>query len=569
MGGESYGLLKDSLHSSVSSGLERIRIKFRINFSFMNPKLDQYMNNKYIKVLLIEDNPSDTLLIRKMLENPKVSSFQLESTDSLSKGLKYLSENDIDAILLDLSLPDSSGIDTYERVRIHAPHIPVVVLTGNNDEELAGNTLRNGAQDYLIKGRINADLVKRSLRYSIERKRSEEILQKAYNELEQRVEDRTDELKKIIAELNLEIKKRKEAEESLQSAHNELEACIKKRTQELQEANDSLNLQLEEHAMISEALQEGEQQFRALIANIHGAVYRFRIDSEQTMEFISDVIEEISGYPPSHFVQNRVRPYRSIIHPGDIEKVEKAIQEGMAPMKSFRVKYRIIHANGEIRWFVETGKVVYSADGEPLWLDGSIFDESNRKHAEDELQKANQRLQHLASIDGLTQIANRRQFDSCMDKEWKRLLRSQNPLSVILCDIDFFKLYNDNYGHQAGDECLYTVAQAISSVTKRSSDLAARYGGEEFVVILPDTDSKGCISLAEEIRNTIRQLKIPHAHSSIDQYITLSFGVSSTIPNREFLPKALIGAADLALYKAKKEGRNRICSNNTPGNMEK
>ena len=515
------------------------------------------MNNKPMKILLIEDNPSDTLLIRKMLENSRVSLFKLKSTDSLSKGLKYLSGNGVDAIILDLSLPDSRGIDTYLRVKKNAPNIPVVILTSTNGEDLARNALREGAQDYLIKGQINVNLLERSLLYSIERKRSEEMLRKAYNELELRVEERTQELRMIVERLNREIKERKIAEKSLQRAQDELEARIEDRTKEIQEMNDVLNMQLEERSMMLDAQNESEQQFRTLIDNIPGAVYRFNIESEWKMEFISDVIEGITGYPPSYFLHNHVRPYRSIIHPEDIKKVEEAIQEGMGPMESFSVKYRIIHANNKIRWFSETGKVVYSIEGEPLWLDGAIFDESDRKLAEEALQKANQRLQLLASIDGLTQIANRRHFDDCLNREWQRLLRKQDIISLILCDIDFFKLYNDNYGHLAGDECLCTVAQAINSVANRSSDLTARYGGEEFAVILPNTDSEGAIYLAEEIRNKSRGLKVPHPYSSVDQYITLSLGVSSAIPTKEILPKALIDAADMALYKAKKQGRNR------------
>ena len=516
------------------------------------------MNSESIKVLLIEDNPSDSLLIRKILQSSRGMLFHAESMDSLSEGLIYLSKNDINVVILDLSLPDSQGIDTYKSVKTHAPDVPVVVLTGTEDEKLAGNILREGAQDYLVKGRIHVDSLERSIRYAIERKRSEETLRKAYNELESRVEERTVELMKTVEKLNREITERKLAEEALHEVQNGLEERINERTQELQELNENLNMQLEERAMISEALHESEQQFRTLIANIPGAVYRFRIDSEWTLEFVSDVIEEITGYPPSHFVLNRVQPYRSIIHPEDIGRVEKAIQEGMDRVESFRVEYRIFDANGQIRWFVETGKVVYSIEEEPLWLDGSIFDESNRKLAEDALQKANRELQRLASVDGLTQIANRRQFDECLDREWKRLLREQNALSLILCDIDFFKLYNDHYGHQAGDDCLYAVAQAIDSVTKRSSDLAARYGGEEFVVTLPNTDTEGAICIAEEIMKKIHQLKIPHENSSVNQYVTVSIGVSSVIPSQQISQKNLIDTADLALYSAKKQGRNRI-----------
>jgi len=172
-------------------------------------------------------------------------------------------------------------------------------------------------------------------------------------------------------------------------------------------------------------------------------------------------------------------------------------------------------------------------------------------------------LNRLATIDGLTQLANRRHFDNSLELEWKRMVREQGIISLILCDIDFFKFYNDNYGHQEGDECLQRVASAINSPLKRPTDMAARYGGEEFVIILPNTDSEGAASIAEEIREEIIQLKIPHAHSKVDQYVTLSLGVSTATPNQGLSAEILIKNADKALYEAKEQGRNRVVVNKT------
>lgn len=182
----------------------------------------------------------------------------------------------------------------------------------------------------------------------------------------------------------------------------------------------------------------------------------------------------------------------------------------------------------------------------------------DRQWAEAALQTANQQLQCLASLDGLTQIANRRRFDEYLYQEWQRGTRETTPLSLILCDIDYFKLYNDTYGHQAGDACLQQVAGAISSVVKRPADLVARYGGEEFVVILPNTNASGAVYAAEAIHKLVQELKVSHAQSSVSEYVTLSVGVSSTVPTQEFLPKALIAVADEALYEAKAQGRNRV-----------
>jgi diguanylate cyclase (GGDEF)-like protein len=175
-----------------------------------------------------------------------------------------------------------------------------------------------------------------------------------------------------------------------------------------------------------------------------------------------------------------------------------------------------------------------------------------------ELEKANQELQRLATLDGLTKVANRRCFDEYFAQEWERLVREKQPLSLILCDVDYFKRYNDYYGHQGGDDCLRQVALAMSRAIKRPADLLARYGGEEFVVILPNTEVEGAVTVAEAIRAEMQQLKMPHAQSDVSEFVTLSLGVSSVIPSQSLAPESLIGTADEALYEAKKQGRNRM-----------
>lgn len=174
-----------------------------------------------------------------------------------------------------------------------------------------------------------------------------------------------------------------------------------------------------------------------------------------------------------------------------------------------------------------------------------------------ELQRANQELLKLANLDGLTQIPNRRHFDTFFTKEWQRHLREQKILTLILIDIDYFKLYNDYYGHQGGDDCLIQVAQLIAKICQRPGDMVARYGGEEFAVILPSTHSNGGVVVAESIQKAISSLAIPHAKSEISDYITLSLGIASLIPTPETSAEDLIAHADRALYSAKHKGRNR------------
>lgn len=185
-------------------------------------------------------------------------------------------------------------------------------------------------------------------------------------------------------------------------------------------------------------------------------------------------------------------------------------------------------------------------------------DIEERIKVERELAATNQILQEISSVDGLTGIPNRRFFDENYPKEWNRAMRSRKPLSLILFDIDFFKGYNDSYGHQAGDDCLKQVAQLISKPLRRPGDFVARYGGEEFIVVLPETDGKAAALIAEKIRSNIEMAQIPHNRSNISPYVTISGGIASTIPTLEVQPKALIAEADKDLYEAKQNGRNQV-----------
>ncbi|MGR3273478.1 diguanylate cyclase [Acaryochloris marina NIES-2412] len=169
-------------------------------------------------------------------------------------------------------------------------------------------------------------------------------------------------------------------------------------------------------------------------------------------------------------------------------------------------------------------------------------------------------VEQLATIDDVTQIANRRHFNAIFIQEWERMLREQSCLSLLLCDVDCFKAYNDHYGHQAGDSCLFQIAQTIHSCMRRPSDFAARYGGEEFVIILPHTQLSGAQAQASVIQENLQKLALDHAESIISDYVTISIGITSGIPQLELDSHQIIEQADKALYQAKAQGRNRSCS---------
>ena len=174
------------------------------------------------------------------------------------------------------------------------------------------------------------------------------------------------------------------------------------------------------------------------------------------------------------------------------------------------------------------------------------------------LQRLNVKLEKFSYQDGLTNVANRRMFDTIFQREWATAKREKHQLSLIMIDIDYFKYYNDGYGHQAGDDCLKRIATTLNTVSKRTTDLVARYGGEEFVLLLPNTDEEQALRLAESCRSNIEALKIPHAYSDAADVVSISLGVTTMWAATDVNASALIKAADEALYRAKKGGRNRV-----------
>ncbi len=177
---------------------------------------------------------------------------------------------------------------------------------------------------------------------------------------------------------------------------------------------------------------------------------------------------------------------------------------------------------------------------------------------EQQLETDNQILQQIATQDGLTGISNRRAFDEKLAYEWKLGRREQTPLVVVLCDVDYFKAYNDTYGHITGDQCLREIAGVLDKEIRRPADLASRYGGEEFTLILPKIDLEGALHLLNRIRSTLRACAIAHSQSAVGPYVSLSFGLASTVPNWQLQPEDLLRATDAALYQAKAEGRDLV-----------
>ncbi len=335
------------------------------------------IKQKQIRTLLVEDNEGDAFLLKEKLSYDPENQFNLTHVAKLAIAVKLLQKDLFDIVLLDLSLPDSQGLETFLTIEKIVPNIPIVLLTGLNDESLALEAVREGAQDYLIKGQTSTEVLIRSINYAIERMHH--------------------------------LEKIHQSEVRLHQINRELAQQVKKRTSELEYRNQELK---------------------------------------------------------------------------------------------------------------------------KLFL--------------------------RATTDKVTGIANRYRLEDFMQREWGNAIRNQISVSVIMIDIDRFKLYNDTYGHQAGDLCLRQVAQTINHAAKRSKDLVARYGGEEFIVVLSNISLDGAMMVAENIRSQVKGLSIPHANAGISDYVTISLGVSHLIPTINSQVEHLILAADKALYLAKQNGRDRV-----------
>ena len=251
-------------------------------------------------------------------------------------------------------------------------------------------------------------------------------------------------------------------------------------------------------------------------------------------------------------------------HPDDRDTVAAAVDAAARNGTAFEFSLRLIRADGELRHVRARGLTIPGPDDVPAQIFGVFVDVTEERNAAEGLRAENLRLQQIAYVDALTQLANRRQFDEALKAEWLRAIREETPLSLIMLDIDRFKRFNDLYGHLAGDECLRVVAAAVKAILRRPADLMARYGGEEFALLLPVTDESGAVSLADRVRTAIGALQLTHeGNPACGEIVTASLGVSTAYPQPGSSPEGwleLIKKADGLLYEAKRTGRNRAVS---------
>jgi diguanylate cyclase (GGDEF)-like protein len=509
-----------------------------------------------LKILLIEDNIADADWIGEILVEENIAELDLKHVKRVKDALDTLCQDNFDAILLDLSLPDSQGIDSIAQVKKRAPESPIVVLTSLNDRDIAIQSVRQGAQDYLIKGRFEGELLFRSIRYAIERQRTEAALrqqaerEKLMGKMLERIRQSLD-LKEILQTTVAEVR------QFLQTDRVLIYRCQAEGLGEIVVESSDPDKSNSWNRQLSSALNFGQ-------LNLSLSDWCPVCAIEDTYLRNVRALEEISR-DSTFLAQHQIRAILTLPiwqsqslnqHPNycllPTEEGEFNSEEPMTSNANYLWGVLVAHNYSTARKWQEW-EIAFL---QKLSTQVTLAIQQSELYAQ--LQNANQQLRQLAILDGLTGIANRRYFDRILNKEWKRLTREQQPLSLLLCDIDYFKDYNDTYGHPSGDHCLTEVAAVLKQATKRAADLVARYGGEEFAVILPNTNAKGALVVANAIRQKLHKLQLPHGKSAVSKYVTLSIGSATKIPNPNQNPSSLIKMADDALYRAKKAGRDRI-----------
>ena len=465
----------------------------------------------HLKILLIDGDEASREVVRRLLKRSKLNA-DLNEVEDYNLGVEIIKAQEFDCILADYHLPDAKGIEIMDQIReINADGVPVILLARMGNEKMAVEALKKGAADYVSKNELNSEVLKRSITNAVQ---IHQFQQKA--------------------------------------------------------------------SAAERALLEREKRYRTIVETVSDII--IGLDGKGEIEFVNPAIRFL-GYEPSEVVGKHIEKFIKKVEGQDYNDglVSQITTRGVGLMATKNLEVDFLVKKESLLWEKNKSipvlmdafglwdvpdEMAFKGVGEKNFL-GTLCIARNiteLKAMEEELLTAQSKLidlveelKELATKDALTGIANRRFFDEYLKKEWKRAQRDRNVFSIVMIDLDFFKFYNDTYGHQKGDHCLKKVANVIEAAMKRPADMAARFGGEEFVLVLPETSFKGAMRLSKELRKSIFDLNLEHKANPNESRVTISLGVATAVVDKEADFKNLLSKADKALYAAKNNGRNQVC----------
>jgi diguanylate cyclase (GGDEF)-like protein/PAS domain S-box-containing protein len=491
------------------------------------------MRVKPVRVLAVEDNPADFRLLKEQLSEVSSMEFEVMGAGTLKEAIQSIPTGEFAVVLLDLNLPDSFGLDGIGKILALTAAPPVIVLTGLDNQETGLQALSRNAQDYLVKGQINSDMLVRSIRYAIQRGQAE----------------------KAVRQINAELR----------AANEDLRIS---RLAALNITEDAIHARQQAEQLGSELAQTTEQ-LHVTLTSIGDGVIAVDIDSRIT--FLNPVAADLTGWMQEEAIGQPISNVFQIINEKNRQPAEDIVG------RSLRDRHVVTLANNSVLITKDNREIsvensaapIVDAAGNLLGVVLVFHDVTEKRRADEtlrrtkdlleianrELQQSLEREQLLARTDGLTGLYNTRHFFELANRELGAALRYRHPLAILMFDADGFKQINDIAGHKAGDNVLMQIAQTTST-HMRAVDVLARYGGDEFVILLPQTNAQQALQIAERIRESIAAVRLETEKGTLT--VTLSIGIAEAFSDtRDENIETIIQHADKALYMAKAKGRNR------------
>jgi diguanylate cyclase (GGDEF)-like protein/PAS domain S-box-containing protein len=550
------------------------------------------MIDRSVEILLIEDNPGDARQVQEILCDVPGFAYQFDWANRLSSGMKHLESNHTDIVLLDLNLPDSYGYETYQQLHQRFPDLPIILLTGLEDEQLGLRAVRDGAQDYLAKGNLEGNLLTRTIRYAIERKladialhKSEQLFKKTFSCLNDAVfiiDAQTMEIascnpaasnilgysaEELVGENALFLMNNSVTESENSTTIGEMRSCQRGRVYErlLQRKNgetfyaefsfDAIEDQPSkvQHWVVllrdislrkqaEETLKESEERYYLAARGANDGLWDWNIKKEWV--YYSPRWKDMLGYADNEITPS-IDEWISRIHPDDREAVLYAISSHLNNnTHHFESEHRVLHHDGSYRWMLVRGMAVRDANGIAYRMSGSQTDITARKNAEEQLV-------HDAFHDLLTGLPNRALFLDRLERAIEYSRRYDKfGFAVLFLDLDRFKVINDSLGHAVGDQLLIEISRVLRTCL-RAVDTVARFGGDEFVVLLDDIlDIKDVIKVVKNIQEVLSK-----AFRVGNNRVFTSASIGIVLSSGEYTStEDIMRDADIAMYQAKMLG---------------